>query len=305
MPTHPLCAAQCQKLAKLGEFCPGCCELAPFDPNSPEIPQGWLAAPLDGDYALVSADDKSGITWGHLFGRNLNPIVRLPGWVDPAPRAAKPMDEYRGGLAASPGTLCPACGCPQFMTAKGIDCKNGHGAVEGVSPSIPPAPVAVNPPPATTPRARINVRAKGQRGEREVVKIIQDIVSRCRARYGLDDQVIQRNALQAHLGGCDLHGLEGFAIEVKWQENENLPGWWRQAVSQAEALSKPNRVPHIPILFYRRNGRPWGVKWRAYVQTPRDRDLIELDIEADLADFVEWFENAYDEYLIEISQTLK
>lgn len=298
MPTHLSCAAQCQKLAKTGDACSKSCELASYDHTSPEIPQGWLAAPFEGDHNLVSPNDKSGITWGHLFGRNLNPIIRLPGWVEPTPT-----------IVANPslGTLCSVCGCPQVQSPGGPTCKFGHGGAEGVKSSIPISSIpegaaAAQFIPALRPR--INVRAKGQRGEREVVKIIQDVVDRVRAAHKSEPIVIQRNALQAHLGGCDIHGLDGFAIEVKMQEVENIPGWWKQTVSQAAKLSIPNKVPHVPILFYRRNGRPWSVKWRAYVQTPRDRDLIELDVEAELSDFVEWFEAAYDEAMTEWAQTL-
>lgn len=190
------------------------------------------------------------------------------------------------------------------------------GVKQGYLPPTPPPPLVqtlvveqgvgtIVIIPQEESRKRINVRAKGQRGEREVVKLLQEVVDKVRRRFGAEPLVLQRNSLQAHLGGADIHGLDGFAIEVKVQEAENIPGWWRQAIQQAEALSRPNRTPFVPVLFYRRNGRPWSVKWRAFVLTPRDRDNIELDVEADLSDFLDWFENAYDEALTEWAQTLK
>jgi hypothetical protein len=159
---------------------------------------------------------------------------------------------------------------------------------------VPPAPLPAPPAPVAPPvepAKRINVRAKGQRGERQVVQLLQAIVDTVRNRRGLAPIVLQRNALQAHLGGEDIHGLDGFAVEVKWQENENVPAWWRQAVQQAE------RANAVPILFYRGSRQKWKIRFRAYVNTPGDRDQIEMDLDANEEDFVEWFGNAYDESL--------
>jgi hypothetical protein len=141
-------------------------------------------------------------------------------------------------------------------------------------------------------KPRINVRQKGQRGEREVVKLLQDVVDRVRARYAAEPIVLQRNALQAHLGGADLHGLDGFSVEVKFCEQENLGSWWRQTIRQAE------KMDGVPVLFYRATRQPWSVKFRAYVQTPLDRELVEMDVETTLEDFLDWFEFAYDERMV-------
>lgn len=280
MPTiHPQCSTGCQKLAKIGEVCKASCELAPFAGNLalvavPTIPPGCTCeysinpCPVHGTHYVMDEGEPIGIL------------------VPNAPT----------------GTLCSVCNEPQVMSPGGVTCKFGHGG----APASHEAPVLVASVEVSQdePRKRINVRSKGQRGEREVVKLLQDVVDRVRARYKAEPLVLQRNALQAHLGGCDLHGLEGFAVEVKFVEVESVGQWWRQAVRQAEALTKPNHVAHIPILFYRASRRPWAVKFRAYVQTPRDRDLVELDVETDLQDFLDWFENAYDEVMAEWEQTL-
>lgn len=151
--------------------------------------------------------------------------------------------------------------------------------------------------PIQKPGPKINVRAKGQRGEREVVKLLQAVVDVVRRRKSLPPIVLQRNTLQAHLGGEDLMGLDGFAVEVKFQENENVPAWWRQAISQAVKRSQVTGQPHVPILFWRASRSKWSVRFRAYVNTPGDRDQIEMDLETSVEEFIEWFGNAYDEKL--------
>lgn len=136
---------------------------------------------------------------------------------------------------------------------------------------------------------KVNARSKGQRGEREVVRLLQTVVDIVHAKHKLEPLIIQRNALQAHLGGCDLHGLEGFAVEVKFCETLNLTSWWAQTLRQAAALKA------VPILLYRSAGEDWTVKWRCFINTPADRDQVELDVESELDEFLRWFEAAYEE----------
>jgi len=161
-----------------------------------------------------------------------------------------------------------------------------------------PIPQAPSPIPTAT-KKRINVRAKGQRGEREVIDILQTYVDDVRLRYRLQPVVLQRNTLQAHLGGCDIHGLPGFAFEVKFQENVQVSQWWLQTVRQATNLNA------IPVLLYRAVRQPWIVKFRVFANTPLDRDQIELDVTVTLEDFLTWFVEAYDEACVSELQTLQ
>jgi hypothetical protein len=153
----------------------------------------------------------------------------------------------------------------------------------------PPFPVPQPAPPP--PKPKINARSKGQRGERQVVKLLQVVVDRVRVSRGLPPIVLQRNALQAHLGGEDIHGLDGFSVEVKWQEIGYSPAWWQQCLTQAE------RSKASPILFFRASQQKWSIKFRAFVNTPLDRDQIEMDLVTNIDDFIEWFATAYDERL--------
>ena len=105
-------------------------------------------------------------------------------------------------------------------------------------------------------------RNKGQRGEREVIKLIQPIVDRVCEEVGCIPIPLERNLIQAHKGGADLHGLDWLALEVKYQETENLTAWWRQCVEQA-------KEHQTPILFYRRNFvREWRVKMYGHLLIP-------------------------------------
>lgn len=138
---------------------------------------------------------------------------------------------------------------------------------------------------------KINPRSKGQRGEREVISILQPVVDRvCRSK-SLTPPLLQRNALQAHLGGNDIHGLDWISIEVKYCENEQIGPWWKQACRQA------GKSKSIPVLFYRCNNAPFKVMLRVFVNTPSDRDQIEMDVTTSVEDFLSWFENAMDERL--------
>lgn len=171
------------------------------------------------------------------------------------------------------------------------------------TPAVP-APVPVCPPvPSPQPvgctltvpvivvaskKKGINARDKGQRGEREVIDLLQVIVDMTRKKHLLPALVLQRNTLQAHLGGCDLHGLTGFSVEVKFQEAEYSNLWWLQCLKQA-------KDGQVPILFYRRSRVPWTVKMRIYAQTPLQRDQIQMDVTIGFGDFMQWFQDAYDE----------
>jgi|TARA_Y100000310_G_scaffold64720_1_gene60227 Holliday junction resolvase len=84
-------------------------------------------------------------------------------------------------------------------------------------------------------------RQKGQRGEREVCKLLADKLG---GEY-------KRNLMQTQDGGYDVLGLEGYAIEVKFQEKLQIEKWWEQTVDQANGK--------IPVLFFRRSREDWRV----------------------------------------------
>jgi Holliday junction resolvase len=91
-------------------------------------------------------------------------------------------------------------------------------------------------------------RDKGQRGEREVCKILE-------RHLGTE---FKRNLMQTAEGGHDVLGLKGCAIEVKRCEKLSLEKWWKQTTVQAKEVSS------MPVLFYRRNNEEWTVAVPTY-----------------------------------------
>lgn len=104
----------------------------------------------------------------------------------------------------------------------------------------------------------INVRTKGQTGEREVAKMHNDIIADVRRELNLEqfatvDELFQRNQNQSAVGGSDLSNPLHLDIEVKRQEQLSVNTWWKQTVEAA------SRSGGIPILIYRQNRKPWNV----------------------------------------------
>ena len=86
-------------------------------------------------------------------------------------------------------------------------------------------------------------RDKGQRGEREVCKILGEAL-------GVS---LTRNLEQTRDGGCDIIVNKHWFIEVKFQEKYQLDVWWEQAVRQAKDKGKH------PVLFFRKSREDWRV----------------------------------------------
>jgi hypothetical protein len=133
----------------------------------------------------------------------------------------------------------------------------------------------------------LNARAKGQRGEREVVKLLQPVIDRVYVHHGLAVPELERNLMQSRNGGYDIVGLEWMALEVKRVEtdlNSMRWRWWQQARSQAKEGQEP-------VLFYRTNHSVWSIMMYGHLCVgvnggPRVRSVVDID----LASFMAWFE---------------
>lgn len=148
----------------------------------------------------------------------------------------------------------------------------------------------------------INVRQKGQEGEREIAKILNSIVAKARdelklKQYAKEDELFQRNQNQSAVGGSDLSNPLFLEIEVKRQESLSVGSWWSQCITSAE------RTGGIPILVFRQNRKPWRVCMQTelllfpefskqYKAMPRVRVEVDMDI------FKQWFKMYYIEWLI-------
>jgi hypothetical protein len=131
----------------------------------------------------------------------------------------------------------------------------------------------------------INIRAKGQNGEREIVDLLEPIVQRLLREGGHpipDKPVIQRNQNQSAVGGSDLSNTFGMAIEIKRQEQLSVNTWWAQCVKAANTLKEH------PVLLYRQNGKKWKCVTLAWLQLPGG-ELVQVRAEFSVEEFLLWF----------------
>jgi len=96
----------------------------------------------------------------------------------------------------------------------------------------------------------VNIRNKGQRGEREAASMIEAWALPVTTAAGCNPVVMERNLVQTREGGYDLLGLDWLALEVKRHENLQVSTWWKQTTKQA----KPGQTP---FLMCRQNRTPW------------------------------------------------
>ena len=93
--------------------------------------------------------------------------------------------------------------------------------------------------------AKINSRAKGQRGERAICKIL---VARGYTRA--------KRGIQTRGGGAEVpdvvNGIPGYHLEVKWQETLHMDKWSAQAENDAPE-------DQVPAVVYRRSRQPWRI----------------------------------------------
>lgn len=141
----------------------------------------------------------------------------------------------------------------------------------------------------------INVRTKGQTGEREVCKLLNDIYKEVYAFLQMpfpEKDIAQRNQNQSAVGGCDISNTCNFAFEVKRQEQLAINTWWKQTLVSAKELGK------IPVLIYRQNGK----KWRVITQCSPPRTYAEepvmwLRCEMELQDFLDFYKQHAIQYI--------
>ena len=90
-------------------------------------------------------------------------------------------------------------------------------------------------------------RRKGQVGEREVARLIHDLL-------GCD----VRRRVRNHADDSDLVGVPGWSVEIKNQRTVTrslLRAWWQQTWQQAGDLR--------PVLVYKRGPAWWYAMWES------------------------------------------
>lgn len=134
----------------------------------------------------------------------------------------------------------------------------------------------------------INVRTKGADGERQVAKVLNEIVNRLLAVYGIpvpERPVIQRNQNQTAVGGNDLSNTFGLGIEIKRQEQLSINTWWKQCTDAAL------RNNEFPVLIYRQNKGAWRVVMHTWAQLPAGTGATAVQVRSEMSweTFQEWF----------------
>lgn len=126
----------------------------------------------------------------------------------------------------------------------------------------------------------LNVRTKGQTGEREAAALVGEWAKPVTDAIGCGPVTLTRNLVQSRQGGYDLVGLDWLALEVKRHETLQLNQWWSQTLRQAG----PGQ---LPVLMYRKNRTPW--RFRALVTTAHYGPIasaacpgitVDMDVEA-------------------------
>lgn len=139
----------------------------------------------------------------------------------------------------------------------------------------------------------IDVRQKGAEGERQVYKMLNDVIAEVLTANGFPPEeiekaktMVQRNQNQTAVGGCDLTNTFGMAIEIKRQENLSINTWWEQTKKSAEKNNE------LPVLMFRQNRKPWRIRTYAFLHTPAAGDSwgsTQCIAEIDEATFRVWF----------------
>lgn len=136
----------------------------------------------------------------------------------------------------------------------------------------------------------INIRQKGQEGEREIQRALEPLVRKVLKAGGYPipgKPIIQRNQNQSAVGGSDLSNTFGLCIEVKRQEALSINTWWAQCIAAARENNEH------PVLLYRQNGKKWRCVTLVWLYLPSGawrQARAEFDMDTFLAWFEEWVE---------------
>jgi hypothetical protein len=135
----------------------------------------------------------------------------------------------------------------------------------------------------------VNIRQKGFNAEREVVRMLNEIINTVIAAQSWDDSVvsgardcIQRNQQQSAVGGSDLTGVFGMAIEIKRHETLHINQWWLQCTEAAK------RNNEHPVLLFRQSNQKWTCVTLGSAPLPGGR-LSAIRVQFDEATFRIWF----------------
>lgn len=144
-------------------------------------------------------------------------------------------------------------------------------------------------------KQRINIRAKGQTGEREIATTMNNIIVSVMRELKYDDvsiqrasESVQRNQNQSAVGGGDLSNTLGLSIEIKRQEQLSINTWWKQCTTAAQ------RNGEYPVLLFKQNRKGWRCITDGGIALPDPEtgqitSFMGVRIEISWEDFQIWF----------------
>lgn len=127
----------------------------------------------------------------------------------------------------------------------------------------------------------VHVVNKGKNGEREVVNLLQPLVTQVYEQLHMTPPDLLRNQMQSAVGGYDIVGLDWLALEVKRQETLCVNQWWNQ-------VTKACRPGQEPVVIFRQNRCKWRVLMNVWVHTG-GKGHEKVRAEVSYEDFVFWF----------------
>jgi hypothetical protein len=140
----------------------------------------------------------------------------------------------------------------------------------------------------------VNIRQKGAGGEREIADDLNYIIYTTMQELGCENPTmrsVQRNQNQSAVGGSDLTGTLGLAIEIKRQEALSINTWWQQCTAAAQQNGG------VPVLLFRQNGKKWRCVMIVDLPLPQTHALIPARAEIDYDTFKHWFKEHVRRYL--------
>lgn len=143
----------------------------------------------------------------------------------------------------------------------------------------------------------VNIRTKGQQGEREFAKLLNDIVDQERKRLGMTtledrDKYFQRNQNQSAVGGDDLTNPMLLCIEVKRQEALSINTWWKQCKESAARTDGG-----IAILAFRQSRKKWRIMVEGSIPLAANVSFGPVRLEMTIDDFLSWFRHYSNRWL--------
>lgn len=134
----------------------------------------------------------------------------------------------------------------------------------------------------------VNIRNKGAGAERDIADHMNGIIYGVYKELGVpypSKPIVQRNQNQTAVGGKDLIGTHGLAIEVKRQEQLSINSWWAQCVASARVLDE------IPVLLFKQSRLPWRCITNGQVLFPQalPSRSVAVRVEISFDDFTVWY----------------